>query len=80
MFIPMLNADDYIPGLWAFLPNLSGRFDSENAFAEMTVFFGEDLDDPRYTQIRANNARVRNKSIILCHMLRYNQIPQGVKW
>lgn len=79
MFIPMLNADDYIPGLWAFLPDLSGRFDSENAFAEMTVFFGEDLDDPRYTQIRANNARVRNKSIILRHILRYNQIPQGYR-
>lgn len=75
LLIPMLNADNNIPALWALLPNALGRFSTEEQFAEFNHFYdGADVGRG-FEETIADNARIRNKSIILRRILRKNHIP-----
>lgn len=70
LLIPMLNADNYIPALSVLAPNMLGRFGDDLEFSEFNLF-----DHENDAMTKADNARIRNKSILLRRMLRRNWIP-----
>lgn len=77
LLIPMLNADDVLPGFYAFLPDMTGHFVEQNTWSDANVFFGGDPMDSYYKDTISANTRIRNKSIILRQALRTNQIIVG---